>query len=83
MEHREGNIQRGRPSGFTARGRLQVPGADHPDAKVLIFDHTIRTHAKRGPGAGWPGGGPTGAGRPPFGPAISQDPHPPPVETAA
>ena len=24
--------------------REQVPGADHPDAKVLIFDHTIRTH---------------------------------------
>jgi hypothetical protein len=28
--------------------RQQVPGADHPDAHVLIFDHTIRTHTTRG-----------------------------------
>ena len=34
--------------------RAQVPGAGHPDAKVLIFDHAIRTHNRVGgrPSAG-------------------------------
>lgn len=42
--------------------RAQVPGADHPDAKVLIFDHAIRTHnrvtkelRKTNPDHGWGG----------------------------
>jgi hypothetical protein len=40
--------------------RQQVPGADNPDAKVLIFDHAIRTHLRNvksknvgSPGHGW------------------------------
>jgi hypothetical protein len=42
--------------------RQQVPGADHPDAKVLIFDHAIRTHNRNvkkkneeNPSHGWGG----------------------------
>jgi hypothetical protein len=42
--------------------RAKVPGADHPDARVLIFDHAIRTHLRNvkkknmeNPAHGWGG----------------------------